>query len=81
MVVTAAQQGKQTALNIHMQLTNEKWEQLEIRKGGSYGRFENEFSIPITNPLWLASAPPTNFGYQVQRAFEAGWEAQFENAW
>ncbi|CZG36739.1 NAD-dependent dihydropyrimidine dehydrogenase subunit PreA [Legionella pneumophila] len=25
------------------------------------------------NPFWLASAPPTNTGLQVQRAFEAGW--------
>ena len=25
------------------------------------------------NPFWLASAPPTNSGYQVTRAFEAGW--------
>jgi dihydropyrimidine dehydrogenase (NAD+) subunit PreA len=25
------------------------------------------------NPFWLASAPPTNTGAQVMRAFEAGW--------
>jgi dihydropyrimidine dehydrogenase (NAD+) subunit PreA len=25
------------------------------------------------NPFWLASAPPTNSGAQVHRAFEAGW--------
>jgi len=29
--------------------------------------------IKSPNPFWLASAPPTNSGYQVQRAFEAGW--------
>ncbi|MFT8321757.1 MAG: NAD-dependent dihydropyrimidine dehydrogenase subunit PreA [Bacillus sp. (in: firmicutes)] len=29
--------------------------------------------IKAPNPFWLASAPPTNSGYQVQRAFEAGW--------
>lgn len=29
--------------------------------------------IHSPNPYWLASAPPTNTGYQVQRAFEAGW--------
>ncbi|WP_308634561.1 NAD-dependent dihydropyrimidine dehydrogenase subunit PreA [Paenibacillus silvisoli] len=29
--------------------------------------------IKSPNPFWLASAPPTNTGYQVQRAFEAGW--------
>lgn len=29
--------------------------------------------IQAPNPFWLASAPPTNTGYQVERAFEAGW--------
>jgi dihydropyrimidine dehydrogenase (NAD+) subunit PreA len=29
--------------------------------------------IKSPNPFWLASAPPTNSGYQVQKAFEAGW--------
>ena len=29
--------------------------------------------INSPNPFWLASAPPTNSGYQVRRAFEAGW--------
>ncbi|MFD2168542.1 NAD-dependent dihydropyrimidine dehydrogenase subunit PreA [Tumebacillus lipolyticus] len=29
--------------------------------------------IKSPNPFWLASAPPTNTGYQVLRAFEAGW--------
>lgn len=29
--------------------------------------------IKSMNPFWLASGPPTNTGYQVQRAFEAGW--------
>nr|ABL14244.1 dihydroprimidine dehydrogenase [Siminovitchia fordii] len=29
--------------------------------------------IKSPNPHWLAPAPPTNTGYQVQRAFEAGW--------
>ncbi|MBC5811055.1 MAG: NAD-dependent dihydropyrimidine dehydrogenase subunit PreA [Candidatus Eremiobacteraeota bacterium] len=29
--------------------------------------------IKSPNPFWLASAPPTNSGYQVLRAFEAGW--------
>jgi len=29
--------------------------------------------IRSPNPFWLASAPPTNSGYQVQRAFAAGW--------
>src|SRR2546425_12327529 len=29
--------------------------------------------IKSPNPFWLASAPPTNTGEQVMRAFEAGW--------
>lgn len=29
--------------------------------------------IRSPNPFWLASAPPTNSGYQVRRAFDAGW--------
>jgi dihydropyrimidine dehydrogenase (NAD+) subunit PreA len=33
----------------------------------------NLAGIKSLNPFWLASAPPTNTGYQVQRAFEAGW--------
>jgi dihydropyrimidine dehydrogenase (NAD+) subunit PreA len=33
----------------------------------------NVGGIKSPNPFWLASAPPTNSGYQVRRAFEAGW--------
>ena len=29
--------------------------------------------IKAPNPFWLASAPPTNSGYQIMKAFEAGW--------
>src|SRR6476659_1989157 len=29
--------------------------------------------IESPNPFWLASAPPTNTGDQVMRAFDAGW--------
>src|SRR6476659_9338435 len=29
--------------------------------------------IESPNPFWLASAPPTNTGDQIMRAFEAGW--------
>jgi dihydropyrimidine dehydrogenase (NAD+) subunit PreA len=29
--------------------------------------------IKSPNPFWLASAPPTDKGYNVNRAFEAGW--------
>jgi dihydropyrimidine dehydrogenase (NAD+) subunit PreA len=33
----------------------------------------NLAGITSPNPFWLASAPPTNSGYQVMRAFKAGW--------
>ena len=29
--------------------------------------------IKSPNPFWLGSAPPTNTGYQVMKAFDAGW--------
>src|SRR3954454_18072654 len=29
--------------------------------------------IRCPNPFWLASAPPTNCGEQIMRAFDAGW--------
>jgi dihydropyrimidine dehydrogenase (NAD+) subunit PreA len=33
----------------------------------------NLAGIASPNPFWLASAPPTNSGYQVMKAFDAGW--------
>jgi dihydropyrimidine dehydrogenase (NAD+) subunit PreA len=33
----------------------------------------NTGGIVSPNPFWLASAPPTNSGGQIQRAFDAGW--------
>jgi dihydropyrimidine dehydrogenase (NAD+) subunit PreA len=33
----------------------------------------NFCGIKSPNPFWLASAPPTNTGGQVMRAFDAGW--------
>jgi dihydropyrimidine dehydrogenase (NAD+) subunit PreA len=33
----------------------------------------NFAGITSPNPFWLASAPPTNTGDQVMRAFDAGW--------
>ncbi|RXH56459.1 NAD-dependent dihydropyrimidine dehydrogenase subunit PreA [Granulicella sibirica] len=33
----------------------------------------NFCGIPCINPFWLASAPPTNCGEQIMRAFDAGW--------
>jgi len=33
----------------------------------------NTAGISSPNPFWLASAPPTNTGDQIKRAFDAGW--------
>jgi dihydropyrimidine dehydrogenase (NAD+) subunit PreA len=33
----------------------------------------NIAGIKSPNPFWLASAPPTNSGAQIQRAFDLGW--------
>jgi dihydropyrimidine dehydrogenase (NAD+) subunit PreA len=33
----------------------------------------NFAGIASPNPFWLASAPPTNSGEQIMRAFDAGW--------
>src|SRR6202051_3987852 len=33
----------------------------------------NFHGIKSPNPCWLASAPPTNSGAQIHKAFEAGW--------
>lgn len=33
----------------------------------------NFAGIKSPNPFWLASGPPTNSGYQIMKAFEAGW--------
>lgn len=33
----------------------------------------NMAGIKSPNPFWLASAPPTNTGEQIMRAFDAGW--------
>ncbi len=33
----------------------------------------NLAGIRSPNPFWLASAPPTNSGYQVMKAFDVGW--------
>ncbi|MBL8860297.1 MAG: NAD-dependent dihydropyrimidine dehydrogenase subunit PreA [Planctomycetes bacterium] len=33
----------------------------------------NLAGIKSPNPFWLASAPPTNSGEQIMRAFDAGW--------
>ena len=46
----------------------------ETGKGNGAVNLACEFlGIQSPNPFWLASAPPTDKAYNVQRAFEAGW--------
>ena len=37
--------------------------------------------IKSPNPFWLASAPPTDKAYNVNRAFEAGWAVRCGKHW
>jgi dihydropyrimidine dehydrogenase (NAD+) subunit PreA len=46
---------------------SKKYFEPDIRVKGFAGR------IDCPNPFWLASAPPTNCGEQIMRAFDAGW--------
>mgnify|MGYP003330024400 CR=1 FL=1 len=42
----------------------------------------NFVGIESPNPFWLASAPPTDKAYNVNRAFEAGWGGRgVEDTW
>src|SRR3954466_1354319 len=42
--------------------------------GGDMADLHSEFlGIKAPNPFWLASAPPTDKAYNVERAFRAGW--------
>lgn len=41
--------------------------------GTSVDLTSNTGGIVTPNPFWLASAPPTNSGAQIMRAFDAGW--------
>ena len=37
--------------------------------------------IKAPNPFWLASAPPTDKAYNVERAFRAGWGGVVWKTW
>ena len=89
MVVSAAQQGKQTAYAIYNQTGERRAKMLRlndyfkwIEEGFSMADLRiNLAGIASPNPFWLASAPPTNTGFQVQRAFEAGWGGAVGKRW
>ena len=66
LTVTAVQHGKVAATSID--------EAPERRGGKAWLDLTSEFlGISSPNPFWLASAPPTDKAYNVNRAFEAGW--------
>lgn len=45
-----------------------------MNKKLSINKLESNLAgIKSPNPFWLASAPPTNSGYQIMKAFDAGW--------
>ena len=64
MVVEAAEQGK---------IARTQRERLSQGEALVSDLRSNLAGIVSPNPFWLASATPTNSGYQVMRAFEAGW--------
>src|SRR5208283_1468416 len=53
----------------------ESWPRVRFMKGWWHvaDLSINFAGIRSPNPFWLASAPPSNSGLQVHRAFEAGW--------
>src|SRR5271169_1536118 len=53
----------------------ENWPRVQFMKGWWHvaDLSINFAGIRSPNPFWLASAPPSNSGMQVHRAFEAGW--------
>jgi dihydropyrimidine dehydrogenase (NAD+) subunit PreA len=57
LTVTAVAEGRDAAEDIHATLT----------------MADHFIGIKSPNPFWLASAPPTDKKYNVERAFEAGW--------
>src|SRR6201992_3916630 len=49
------------------------WQRRRLRRC-SMPTLKTKFAgIESLNPFWLASAPPTNCGEQIMRAFDAGW--------
>jgi len=44
-----------------------------VRGNGGVNLASEFLGIQSPNPFWLASAPPTDKAYNVNRAFEAGW--------
>src|ERR1700683_5166487 len=50
-----------------------RWLVPESLNGTAPNLAVNFAGIRSPNPFWLASAPPTNCGEQIMRAFDAGW--------
>ena len=62
-VVDAVADGKRAGIAIAKSLRKRMADLTTTFAGG----------IRCPNPFWLASAPPTNCGEQIMRAFDAGW--------
>ena len=79
LTVVAVEDGKQAALSIDRALRAhdpEKWTVFEgsAHGGATMADLRVAFcGIKAPNPFWLASAPPTDKAYNVERAFRAGW--------
>jgi hypothetical protein len=68
----AVQDGKLAAAAIHQQLVAASARTTRGELAMADLRI-NFAGIKSPNPFWLASAPPTNSGAQIHKAFEAGW--------
>ena len=56
-----------------MEFTNGSQNNKDMNKKDKIDLSVNFAGIKAPNPFWLASAPPTNSGYQIMKAFDAGW--------
>ena len=72
LTVTAVEDGKQAALSIDRALRPPS--ATRRLRSSTMADLRVEFcGIKAPNPFWLASAPPTDKAYNVERAFRAGW--------
>ncbi len=70
-VVDAVADGKRAAIGIAQAAHATRSSSCLIEAAPSLAA--NIAGIRSPNPFWLASAPPTNCGEQIMRAFDAGW--------
>ena len=66
LTVASVDDGRRAAESIHASLVG-------IGRISMANLATNFLGIKSPNPFWLASAPPTDKAYNVERAFKAGW--------